>query len=69
MIFQYNKDRIYKFDISIFKLIRTQKASYSLFINLLFKDFNYIIRKISHNSNVKNLSNERFTLIETSKDT
>lgn len=68
MIFQHNRNHIYKLDILIFKLTRAQKISYSLSINLLFKDFNYIIRKISYNSKIKNLSNKKFNLIETSKD-
>ena len=68
MIFQYNKDYTYKSNISIFELTRAQKISYSLFINLLFKDFNYIIYKISYNSKIKKSSNEKSGSIEISKN-
>ena len=68
MIFQYNRNRTYEFDISIFELTRAYKASYSLFINLLFKDFDYIIRKVSHNLKMEDLSNKRSYLIEISED-
>lgn len=69
MTFQHNKDRIYEFDISIFELTRAQKFSYLLFINLLFKDFDYIIYEVLYNSKVKESSNERFDSVEISKST
>lgn len=67
MISQHNRNRTYKFDISRFKLTRAQEASYSLFINLLFKDFNYTIREVSYNLKMKDLSNKRSNLVEISK--
>ena len=67
MASQYDRDRIYKPDVSTFKLTRTQEASYPLPVNLLSKDFNYTIREVPHDSNVEDLSNKRSISVETSE--
>ena len=59
MASQHDKDRIYKSDISTFELTRAQEASYPLPVNLLFKDFNYIVYKVAHNLKVEDQSNKR----------
>ena len=68
MISQHDRDRTYKFNVSIFELTRAQKVSYSLSVNLLFKDFDYTIRKVSYNSKMNDLSNKSSNLVETTKD-
>ena len=69
MASQYNRDRIYKFDVSTFKLTRAQDVSYPLPINILSKDFNYTICKVPYNLKVKEPLNERPSSVETSKRT
>ena len=36
-------------------------------VNLLFKDFDYTIRAVPHDSKVEDLSNERYGSVETSE--
>lgn len=45
MIFNKIKNCKYKFNLFDFKLIKFKKYSYLLFINLIFKDFDFIITK------------------------
>ena len=68
MISQHNRNRTYESNVSIFKLTRAQKVSYSLSVNLLLKDFNRIVREVSHNLKIKNLSNQRSDSTKISKD-
>ena len=69
MASQHDRDRTYKYDVSIFELTRAQEASYPLPVNLLSKDFDYTIREVPQDSNVEDLSNERSVSVETSEGT
>ena len=67
MTSQHDRDRTYESDVSTFELTRAQEASYPLSINILFKDFDYTIREVPHNSKMKKPLNERPDSVETSK--
>ena len=69
MASQHDRDRTYKYDVSIFELTRAQEASYPLPVNLLSKDFDYTIHEVPHNSKVEEPSNERPGSVETPEGT
>ena len=66
MASQHNRNRTYQPDTSSFELTRTQEASYPLPVNLLFKDFDFTIRRGPHGPKVEDLSNKTSGSVETS---